>query len=203
MNSLTDVSAWLRGRSVVWLALVALSAACTVSQSPPVISVLSTTAPVAPSTTLAAVRGCDESIGTVKTDESPDYLERSVRVGPAILEDAATLWEITAELGPDSDNRYLAIKIPLTVAAGETVTIAIGSSSLDWASLMYDPASFRSTGRYDLAEGTEAMTFVACDEGDTFFNGGVIVTSPGCLELLVTSNNEEQRALIPIAQREC
>jgi len=126
-------------------------------------------------------RGCGESIGRSDIDEfAAGYVEGSIQTGPVLFGNAATFDEITAELGPDADGRFEAVKMPLTVAAGETVAVEIEPSSLGWAALLYDPTLTRLTTRYELSEGTDAVTFTACDEGDTSLSYNQKLWMTGC-----------------------
>jgi len=142
--------------------------------------------------------------GLVPFDEmTTEFVENSVRVGPVLFGNAATFGDITAEnLAPATDHRYPAIKVPLAVAAEETVTIEIAPSSQTWASLLYDTAAF-SGGNYALSDGTQVASFTACAEGDTSFNGGIIVALPGCLELLVTGSDQSLPTAFAIGPAEC
>lgn len=208
-----------------WYPLVAvvllILAACTSTQSPASPTTLPITLPSTSSTSAPRVattepssvttstvsltgRGCASKISLTDIDEMhTEYVERSIRVGPVLFGNAATFGEISVEhLDPSPSGFYPAIKMPLTVVAGEAVTVEIAPTSLTWASLLYDRGAFQGI-YHELAEGAQAVRFTACDEGDTSFNGGVIVTSPGCLELLVTDADQSLRVIIAIGPVEC
>ena len=240
MNRLTVTLARLGGRGVAGVVVFAMVlAACTSTQSPASPTTVPTTppstssptspttvlrpattqsTPVTTSTVSLAERVCYEGTprGVARDEDKERRAEQeeknSVRVGPVLFGNAATLDEIDLEsFGPDADGLYSAIKIPIVVDAGEVVTVEIAPSSLSWASLLYTGA--RGRGSYNLADGTQAVRFTACDEeawasggGATvtpFFNGGFIVTAPGCLELLVTDADQTLPVVIPIGPVEC
>lgn len=161
-------------------------------------------APIGTAASTIPTRRCAESV-IVSPGGSAGYIEDSIRAGPVLFGNARTFGEVTIEWGPDANDRHPVIKIPLTVAAGHSPTVEIAPMSIDWTALIYNTADFRSTGRYELTEGTSAMTFQACQDRNTLFNGGVIVSSPGCLQLSVTDGNDgdESTVIIPIAVSEC
>ena len=227
MNRPTNTLTSLRGLSAVWaLVFAVILAACTSTQSPAPPTTVPATSPLKSSSTSSTsapsrvttepsmvttpavsfpTRDCaTKTGGLVPFDEmTTEFVENSVRAGPVLFGNAATFGEITVEnLAPATDHRYPAIKVPLAVAAGETVTIEIAPSSQTWASLLYDIAAF-SGGNYALSDGTPAASFTACAEGDTSFNGGIIVASPGCLELLVTNSDQPLPVAFAVGPAEC
>jgi hypothetical protein len=156
---------------------------------------------------LVAERNCETKTGVsdeeaVDEEALEDYVERSVRAGPVLFGNAATLDEIDIEhLAPIAGDRYGAIKVPLTVAAGHSAMVEIAVPARSWAALIYDRSAFADT--YILADGTPAAVFTACEDNDTFFNGGFIVTAPGCLELAVTEDEQSVTVQIPIGPTDC
>ena len=106
--------------------------------------------------------------------------------------------------GPDADGRYPAIKIPLTVEQGTTVALSIPAAHQDQISLISQPSRFRGSGRYSVNEGLAATRFEGCESGDTLFNGGFIITGPGCYPIVVsTGDGQEHTVFLPIGVSGC
>jgi len=208
----------------VWTATAFLLvvAACTPPEASTTTTSPATTAPIpAPATTTAALtpspttsvdsselqslvaeRSCETKTGLSDGEALGDYVERSVRAGPVLFGNAATLDEIDIQhLAPIAGDRYGAIKVPLTVVAGHSAIVEIAVSARSWAALIYDRSAFADT--YTLADGTPAAVFTACEDHDTFFNGGFIVTAPGCLEMAVTEDEQSVTVQIPIGPADC
>jgi hypothetical protein len=151
---------------------------------------------------LVPERNCETKSGFSPEEGLEDYVERSVRAGPVLFGNAATLHKIDAKLlAPRARGQYSAIKIPVTVAAGHSAVVEIAVPARAWAALIYDTASFADT--YSLEDGTPAAVFVACEDNDTFFNGGFIVTAPGCLELKITAGEDSIVVEFPIGPSDC
>lgn len=178
--------------------------ASTTSVPDPTSTLLPDTTSLAATSSTLPTRECETNIGLDNIDmATPQALEAAAQVGPVVFWNVALAREMDEETewGPDADNRHPALKVPVTVVAGKTATVRISPNSRSWSSLIY--VDVRPAGRFQLTEGTEIVLFIACDKEDTSFNGGFIVASPGCLELIVEHDNQEHQMEIPIAIPEC
>jgi hypothetical protein len=120
-----------------------------------------------------------------------------------------------SDLAPQR-HRYLSIKTVTEVNADSEVIVEVARASQRYARLLYDQSKFRADGRYLLADGEKAVTFVACPATQktasrgqvgprTQFNGGFIVAGPRCVDLVVRSTATPKlvRLKVPFGVARC
>jgi hypothetical protein len=180
--------------------LAAALAACT-AEEPAGRVAGSTAAPTAP-TTVASTRPPSSPAGAfVRTCESSVYgdlgdgwRKQSVVVGPLAF--VALRYAATQ---PAADFRrrggsYQGLKVLAVVEAGATVTLTVPARERRHLSLLYNPAAWKETNRYRIADGDTAVTFQSCPPEQTpfgadgtQFNGGFLVDGPRCATLEVST----------------
>ncbi|MDQ3914940.1 MAG: hypothetical protein M3279_07445 [Actinomycetota bacterium] len=116
------------------------------------------------------------------------WRSRSLVVGPIAFVGASG-YSGYRPRGLAGGGRHHVVKILVVVASSQTVTVEVAPRAAARASLAYDPGNL-DPGRVD--RGQPAVTFSACPEGTpltsrsgTQFHGGLIVSEPGCVPLLV------------------
>lgn len=153
----------------------------------------------------AFVRSCETRVyGTL----GRDWRSRSVIVGPIAFVGAPGY----ADYRPRdlvSGRRHHTVKVLVVVASGQTVTVEVAPEAAARASLAYDPDDF-DPERVD--GGHSAVTFSACPEATsltgrsgTQFNGGIVVSEPGCVPLLVRLNGagSPRRSVVSVGGGRC
>jgi len=142
----------------------------------------------------AVVRRCGDD---VFGDIGSDWRRTSVVIGPiafVTLRFAATNPPITPTGGHAAVYKTLALVEP-----GRTVTMTIGADVVRHASLLYDPHVFRGDNVYSIADGSRTVTFVACPDRSTQFNGSILVDGARCVPLEVVSGPGESRRHVPVS----
>jgi hypothetical protein len=103
----------------------------------------------------------------------------------------------TSFLPLDQEGHYEGAKVLVVVRSGAVATVAIPPSERPFVSLHYDPAKFKMLNRYLVSEGDGAVTFEACTDRWTQFNGRFIVAGARCTGIdITTSPNQEPRRLV-------
>lgn len=169
---------WLR--SPVAIVIAAMLGACSGSDGNP-----STESTTSSHMRDAFVRSCDSRVyGPL----GRGWRSRSVVVGPIAFVGASG-YEDYRPRDLVAGRRHHTVKVLVVVASGETVIVKVAPQAIGRASLAYDPADF-DLERVD--RGHSAVRFSACPEGTTLtgrsgtqFNGGIVVSKPGCIPLLV------------------
>lgn len=158
-----------------------------------------TTAPSTTSPSPAEVTGFTRGCGTnVSGDLGPkkEWQRSSVIVGPFAL-----VWirQYTAA-GAMNFSQPVA-KVLALVKQGHQVALSVPKDERRDVTLIYNPSE--GTALWD---GDPDVTFQACDHGNTSwgratqFNGGIYVTKPMCLKLLVSTRAEQNKAIfVPFA----
>jgi hypothetical protein len=155
-----------------------------------------------PVTEIGFVRGCGTEVFPVGAKRPSLHLSRGspAKAFQFGYKSYAKERQITS-----ADGLSLPIKIPVGVAKGATVTVSISSGDRNTTSLLYNldiGASHTTTG-YRVDEGDAVVTFEACGDHETFFNGGILVTGPSCVRLDVQLQQRMQRFFIPVGVRQC
>lgn len=151
----------------------------------------------ASSTTLTAerstVRTCQSEI---RARLGPDWRKDGVVVGPLAF----------IPLADAANSPYLIFRnriggpgfqqVKAVIEAGMTVTVRIAPEARHVAALLYDPSVFYKANDYLLEDGQQRVTFVACPNERTQFNGGFLVTRPSCVPLEVQVANASPRRVV-------
>jgi hypothetical protein len=77
------------------------------------------------------------------------------------------------------------VKTLAVVAPGRQVTVAIDGPATAYAALLFDGDRWREDGRYDVGDGTAAVTFLGCPDRETQFNGSFLVDGRRCVPVTV------------------
>jgi hypothetical protein len=205
----------MRGQ-VAWLALLALAAvlllavaACSFGGGE------KKSAPSAPKATTKAsaprdkvfIRTCETSVyGTI---DDPAWREHSVFAGPLVFYSADQYAEQPASLfAPiDGNDRYAGQKLLVLIRRGAVATVVVPDSMRSSAALLYNPAAWNDRNAYRIEDGESAVTFKACEKGEsepvggppngmTQFNGAFVVAGDRCVRLDVRVRGEDQ--IIPV-----
>jgi hypothetical protein len=86
-------------------------------------------------------------------------------------------------------SRMAVIKTLAVVPPGRQVTVTIDRPATRYAALLYDGERFREDGRYDLSDGTAAVTFLGCSDREAQFNGSFLVDGRRCVPVTVREPN--------------
>jgi hypothetical protein len=179
------------GRRVATLVAAALLAACSAE---PAARPSGSSAPgprPPPPAAAGFVRTCESSVYGELDD---GWRKQSLVVGPL----AFVYLEEAAEWPPGNlrrhGNGYYGQKVLVAVDNGATVTVTVPAADRARLSLLYDPATWKDSGRYQVADGDPAVTFQSCEAAEhpygadhTQFNGGFVVAGPGCASLEVST----------------
>ncbi|MGH8937227.1 MAG: hypothetical protein ACRDXD_13370 [Acidimicrobiia bacterium] len=100
--------------------------------------------------------------------------------------------------------RYEAIKSPVTLEAGATVTVVVPDSERTSLALLYDPEA-RGSGMYSVEEGQGAVTFQACEGRETAWAGGFVVAGRRCttIDLYFEDIDEPSGVVISFGAGDC
>ena len=106
---------------------------------------------------------------------------------------------------PGRSGRYQGLKLLVLVRPGAVATVIVPESERRDVALLYNPAEWNDRNAYRIKDGESAVTFEACEKGETIgtggplnemtqFNGSFLVAGVRCvpLEVLVP---EESRAI--------
>jgi hypothetical protein len=136
-------------------------------------------------------------------DLGPNWRAEATVVGPLALLGLPGYADATAGTFGARGDRYRALKVLAVVAPGNDVTVTVPGSLRTKLGLLYDPAAFRSVGRYRVSDGEPAVVFRPCDlQRGTQFNGGLIAAGPGCYSLKIDVGDDSSRVLrFPLGRR--
>jgi hypothetical protein len=120
-----------------------------------------------------------------------DYRRRALVLGPLALGNLRTYkpdQPLPGTVGP----RRGAYEVIAIVKAGSAPVLTLPRTEWGTVGLLYDPAQFRDDGAYLLKNTTHAVRFRACTSvrfngGVSQFDGGLVVTRPQCVRVLVTT----------------
>jgi hypothetical protein len=129
----------------------------------------------------AFVRACDTAVyGRL----SKDWRAHATIVGPLALLSLPAYTTATPRTFDARGGRYRGLKVLALVDPGRAVTVSVPRSLRQRLSLLYDPAAFRSDGRFRVTDGEPVVRFHPCTmHRATQFNGGLIAAGPGCYAL--------------------
>lgn len=201
-------------REVDWFALLALGVllslafpACTFESAES-----TTSAPAATTTATAApprafVRTCEMSVyGTL---DDPAWRTHSVVAGLLVFYSADQYAEQPASLfAPiDGNDRYAGQKLLVLIRRGAVATVVVPDSMRSSAALLYNPAAWNDRNAYRIEDGESAVTFKACEKGEsepvggppngmTQFNGAFVAAGDRCVRLDVRVRGEDP--IIPV-----
>jgi hypothetical protein len=150
------------------------------------------------------IRTCDEA---VFGDLGQHWRRGEITVGPVVFVGLAG-WANASEtsfLPLDDEVNYEGAKVLVVVKSGAVATVAIPPSESPFVSLHYDPAKFKMFNRYLVSEGDSAVTFQACPDRWTQFNGRFIVAGARCspIEITGSPNEEPERMVVSFGKGKC
>jgi len=145
----------------------------------------------------AFVRTCDTAVyGRLQKD----WRDNATIVGPLALLPLPAYTTATPRTFDARGGRYRGLKVLALVEPGPAVTVSVPGSMRQRLSLLYDPAAFRSDGRFRVADGEPVVRFRPCTmHRATQFNGGLIAAGPGCYALDIrTAGGHTRRIRFPL-----
>lgn len=107
------------------------------------------------------------------------------------------------------DGAFAALKSPIVVAAGATVTVAIPRSEQAGVALLFgddsDPIEVLPSGTrlFRLDQGETSVEFQGCPDRVSPFTGYFLVDGPRCVELSVQLGDDADRIRIPFGPATC
>lgn len=126
------------------------------------------------------VRSCGSDVyGTL----NPSWRDYAISVGPLSLVPFERLADAPASQFAGKRGRYPGQKMLVVVEAGRRATLLLPLPERRHAALNYAHQSGSRDNRYALADGTAAVTFKACADHLTQFNGTFIVAGPRCVAI--------------------
>jgi hypothetical protein len=143
------------------------------------------------------VRTCDTAVyGRLQKD----WRDHATTVGPLALLPLPAYTTATHRTFDARGGRYRGLKVLALVEPGPAVTVSVPGSLRQRLSLLYDPAAFRSDGRFRVADGEPVVRFRPCTmHRATQFNGGLIAAGPGCYALDIrTAGGPTRRIRFPL-----
>jgi hypothetical protein len=157
-----------------------------------------------PSMDNAYVRTCEEA---VFGDLGEHWRRGELAAGPVVFVGLSG-WADESEnnfLPKDAEGHYAGAKVLVVVKGGAVATVAIPASERPFVSLHYDPSKFKMLNLYLVSEGDTAVTFQACPDSWTQFNGRFIVAGARCsaIEITASPHEEPQRMVASFANGPC
>lgn len=100
--------------------------------------------------------------------------------------------------------RFSSLDAAVTVSTIGRVTVSIPASQQAHARLLFDRSRFGNAG-YRLSDGSGSYTFIGCKSPYTRYEGGFIVTKPGCvdLEVRIARRGLVERGRLQFGTRHC
>lgn len=138
------------------------------------------------------------------------YLQQSTVIGPVAIYPARSEYpNLRADTfapvsGHAAAARYSSIDAAVTVSALGRVTVSIPRGQQDHARLLFDRTRFGNAG-YRLSDGSPSYTFIGCRSPYTQYQGGFIITEPGCVDLQVRTagTSPVERGRLQFGTRGC
>jgi hypothetical protein len=157
-----------------------------------------------PSMDDAYVRACEEA---VFGDLGEHWRRGELSAGPVVFVGLSGLADEsgTSFMSLDEEGHYEGAKVLVVVRSGAVATVAIPPSERPFVSLHYDPARFKMLNRYLVSEGDSAVTFQACPDTWTQFNGRFIVAGARCsaIEITTSPNEVPERMVVSFGNGKC
>jgi hypothetical protein len=197
-----DCSPPIRAVAVSTIALLLFAAAAAVSKAAaPTSGSRNATAPTQSSPhprRTPLLRGCGSDVGDLLPS---GWRHASLSVGPLALFPVRS----SIDAKPLGGGRYAASKLFVVLAPGAAATISIPARERRHIALLFDPdaaAFWDEAGK--LTDGETAVTFKACPDRQSLFNGGVIATGPRCARLdILRPGSKPSHLILPIASSHC
>jgi hypothetical protein len=104
---------------------------------------------------------------------------------------------------------FAALKLPVIVAAGATVTVSVPRSDQAVVVLLFggddDPVETLPSGDrlFRLDQGETSVQFEGCPDRVSPFTGYFLVAGPRCVRLDVQPGSQNERILVPFGMTEC
>lgn len=212
-------------REVSWFGLLALGVlpfiacvACTVSKS----GEKATSAPEPTTAASAApqsafVRTCEMSVYGML--DASAWKKHSTKAGPLSFYYADQYAQMArSELAPVSGKKgyYRGQKLLVLVRPGAVVTVVLPESERRYAALIYNPNKWNDRNAYRIEDGQRAVTFKACEKGETpsdggpvnamtQFNGGFVVAGARCvpIEVFLPGQGRSIRTTLSFGRGRC
>jgi hypothetical protein len=137
------------------------------------------------------------------------FARESVRIGSLAVYPARTYPALLSDSfrplsGHGRSARFSAIEAAVVITKLGRVAVSIRKADRRFARLLFDHSKFGNSG-YRLADGSATYTFVGCRTPHTQYQGGFVVTRPGCIELDVRVAGQPgvRRGRLKFGTRDC
>jgi hypothetical protein len=161
-----------------------LLAACTSDRPHP-----TATAPPFPA---PFIRGCGSAVF------GEPNMKNAISIGPLVLVGIPQAAAESRRVFGPHEGRYYAIKVLAVVNGSHNVTVSVAENQRGSVALLYDPNARANKDGFLFSAGDPSVTFGACPETDSTYNGGFIAKHPICVILDVQSKESSLSGSIPL-----
>lgn len=121
------------------------------------------------------VRSCDSAVF------GQPNMRHAISIGPLTL--VGTDQSLSPSMFEPHHDRYEAIKVLALVMGSRDVTVTVPLSERDSVFLLYDPDARGDRNGFPVSEADAQVGFEACPGTEPQYNGGLLATDPGCIDL--------------------